>query len=61
MKKTVLDQIDANLEKIISKLVEEGKIGMPSDTNRGMLNPPAHDALKLAQDSLGLLRANRKP
>lgn len=60
MKKKTLDQIDANLEVIIQKMVEEGKIGEPEGSHRGFLNPPAHDALRLAQETLSLLRKERK-
>lgn len=63
MKKSTLDRIDANLETIITKLTEEGQIGAKPDSSGravGNLNPPAFDALKLAQDTLGLLRSDRR-
>lgn len=58
MKKKALDQIDTNLEEIIVKLTEAGERN--STTVAGVLPPLEFASLKLAQDTLGLLRRERK-
>ena len=52
MKRIALDKIDTNLEKIIVNLTSAGQ---------GSLPPLEFSALKLAQETLGLLRRERKP
>ena len=58
VKAKALDQIDTNLEQIVMKLTESGQIG--AEHGAGSLNPLEFDSLKLAQDTLGLLRRERK-
>ncbi len=62
MKKSALDQIDTNLELIITNLVEAGKQNgsvNPDNPDAGSLPPKEFEALKLAQNTLSLLRQSR--
>ena len=58
MKATALDKIDTNLEQIITKLTAVGH-QLP-DALVGSLSPLEFDSLKLAQETLGLLRRERR-
>lgn len=63
MKTKALDQIDTNLEQIITKLTEAGKSNgsiNPDNPEAGSLPPLEFGALKLAQETLNLLRIERK-
>lgn len=59
MKTIALDKIDTNLEQIIMKLTAAGHRAVPS-LGAGALPPEEFDSLKLAQETLGLLRRERK-
>lgn len=64
MKAKALNQIDTNLEQIIIKLTAAGQrnANIPEGTfgKAGTLPPEEWDSLKLAQDTLSLLRTSRK-